>query len=41
MTHVTLKVLEGYRHETINEVGRDAAMADFADWLDSVCAKPA
>jgi len=41
MTHVTLKVLEGYRHETVNEAGRDAAMADFADWLDSVCAKPA
>lgn len=37
MTHVTLKVLEGYRHETVNEVGRDAAMADFANWLDSVC----
>ena len=41
LTDVTCEILDGFRHETINEVGRDKAMADFADWLDRVCAKPA
>jgi alpha-beta hydrolase superfamily lysophospholipase len=28
------KVLKGFRHETLNEVGREAQMEEFANWLD-------
>ncbi|HAQ36113.1 MAG: alpha/beta hydrolase [Maricaulis sp.] len=31
---VTLNVFEGFRHETLNEIGADIAMSNFADWLD-------
>jgi len=41
LTDVTCEILDGFRHETVNETGRDKAMSDFADWLDRVCAKPA
>ena len=34
MGNVTLQILPGFRHETLNEIGRDQAMAEFADWLD-------
>ncbi len=29
---VTLKIYQEMRHETLNEFGREAAIADFADW---------
>ncbi|MEC9343147.1 MAG: alpha/beta hydrolase [Pseudomonadota bacterium] len=32
---VTAKVYEATRHETLNEINRDIAMASFADWLDA------
>lgn len=31
---VTVKVVDGARHEGLNETGRDAIMSGFADWLD-------
>ena len=31
---VTVDVLDGFRHETLNEIGADIAMTNFADWLD-------
>lgn len=33
-TDVSAKVLDGFRHETLNEIGAEAEMAKFADWLD-------
>jgi alpha-beta hydrolase superfamily lysophospholipase len=30
------QILKGFRHETLNEVGREAQMDAFADWLDRV-----
>lgn len=35
-TDVDLHILKGFRHETLNEIGREAQMAAFADWLDRV-----
>ncbi len=32
---VTLTLLEGARHESLNETNRDQVMADYADWLDA------
>lgn len=36
MSDVSCEIVEGFRHETVNEVGRERPMADFADWLDRV-----
>lgn len=36
---VTTTIYPGMRHETLNEVGRDAAMTDFATWCDRVVAQ--
>lgn len=33
--NVTLEILPGTRHETLNEINRDEAMAGFAAWLDA------
>lgn len=33
-TDVSVEVLDGFRHETLNEIGAEAEMARFADWLD-------
>lgn len=33
-TDVSARVLDGFRHETLNEIGAEAEMAKFADWLD-------
>lgn len=35
-TDVDFHLLKGFRHETLNEIGREAQMAAFADWLDRV-----
>lgn len=35
-TDVSCEILDDFRHETLNETGRDKAMADFAGWLDRV-----
>ena len=37
-TDVSCEILEGFRHETINETGREKPLNDFADWLDRVTA---
>jgi alpha-beta hydrolase superfamily lysophospholipase len=37
-TDVELHVLKGFRHETLNEIGREAQMTAFANWLDRVTA---
>lgn len=34
-TDVSVDVLEGFRHETLNEIGAEAEMARFTDWLDA------
>lgn len=39
LTDVELHILDGFRHETINEIGREAPITAFADWLDSVTAQ--
>ncbi|ABI66908.1 conserved hypothetical protein [Maricaulis maris MCS10] len=36
LTDVRLEVLRDFRHETMNEIGRDAQIEAFADWLDRV-----
>ncbi|WP_291841961.1 alpha/beta hydrolase [Maricaulis sp.] len=36
LTEVRLEVLKDFRHETMNEIGRDAQIEAFADWLDQV-----
>jgi alpha-beta hydrolase superfamily lysophospholipase len=35
-TDVQCEVLKGFRHETLNEIGRDEQMKAFADWADRV-----
>lgn len=35
-TDIRCEILKDYRHETLNEVGRDKRMAEFADWLDQI-----
>ncbi len=35
---VSCEIIEGFRHETINETGREKPLNDFADWLDRVTA---
>ena len=39
LSDVTAKLYPGFRHETLNELRRDAAMADFAAWLDAKLTK--
>ncbi|MGF0538606.1 alpha/beta fold hydrolase [Agrobacterium sp. ES01] len=34
-SNVTLRIYDDMRHETLNELGRDIAMADFAEWCAS------
>jgi alpha-beta hydrolase superfamily lysophospholipase len=41
LTNVSSEVLSGTRHETLNDINRDDAMADFATWLDQVIAPAA
>ncbi|MNL87333.1 hypothetical protein D3C87_2164380 [compost metagenome] len=41
MTDVSVTIHEGMRHETLNEIGREKATADFAVWCRSVAAKSA
>lgn len=33
-THVSCRVLEGFRHETLNELGRENEMNRFAEWFE-------
>lgn len=40
MTNVSAQVLPDTRHETLNEINRNEAMAGFAAWLDSQLARP-
>lgn len=35
-TDVEFRLLKGFRHETLNEIGREAEMDNFANWLDRV-----
>lgn len=37
-SNVTLKAYPEARHETLNDINRDEAMADFANWVDSAVA---
>lgn len=39
-TDLTLRIDPKGRHETLNDVGREAAMDDFADWADRVVSSP-
>jgi len=39
MRDVTTRIYPTMRHETLNDVGREAAMADFAGWCERVCAQ--
>ncbi len=39
LTDVSRSVLNGFRHETLNEVGRDAATEAFAAWALGVAAR--
>ncbi|PWE18109.1 alpha/beta hydrolase [Marinicauda salina] len=38
-TNVTMRFDPQGRHETLNDIGREQAMADFADWAGRVCAQ--
>jgi alpha-beta hydrolase superfamily lysophospholipase len=41
MTDVSITIHEGMRHETLNEIGREKATADFAAWCQSATNKTA
>jgi alpha-beta hydrolase superfamily lysophospholipase len=41
LTDVTLSILDGFRHETLNETGRDAATEGFATWCLAALARRA
>lgn len=41
MTDVSVTIHEGMRHETLNEIGREKAMADFGAWCRGVVDKSA
>lgn len=34
-TNLSCQILKGFRHETLNEIGREGQMEAFADWLDA------
>lgn len=36
---VTLKLYDGFRHEILNEIGREEPYRDILNWLDAHCAK--
>lgn len=38
-SRITTQIYQDMRHETLNEIGADAAIAEFADWCDAVLAK--
>ncbi|WP_165218669.1 alpha/beta hydrolase [Affinirhizobium pseudoryzae] len=38
-SQVTKRIYPEMRHETLNEIGREAAMAEFADWADDSLAR--
>ena len=40
LSDVTVEILAGTRHETLNEINRDQSMDNFAAWLDSRIADP-
>lgn len=40
-TNVTLRIYDEMRHETLNEIGRENAIADFLAWLCNIVAAPA
>jgi alpha-beta hydrolase superfamily lysophospholipase len=40
LSDVTVEILAGTRHETLNEINRDQSMDSFAAWLDSRIADP-
>jgi alpha-beta hydrolase superfamily lysophospholipase len=40
LSDVTVEILAGTRHETLNEINRDQSMDNFAAWLDSRIAAP-
>jgi alpha-beta hydrolase superfamily lysophospholipase len=40
LSDVTVEILAGTRHETLNEINRDQSMDSFAAWLDSRIAAP-
>jgi len=35
LTDVKCKILEGTRHESLNEINRDFTTKEFINWLDS------
>lgn len=35
-SNVEFEILKGFRHETLNEIGREGQMEAFANWLDGV-----
>ena len=37
-TDITSTIYPGMRHESLNEIGRERIMGDFAGWLDGICA---
>ena len=38
---VTTRIYPDMRHETLNEIGREKAIADFISWCDSITARAA
>ena len=38
-SHITTTIHPDMRHETLNEIGADQAISDFADWCEKVTAK--
>jgi alpha-beta hydrolase superfamily lysophospholipase len=36
LSNLSCEILKDFRHETLNEIGRDEQMKKFADWLDGV-----
>ena len=40
LRNVTTVIHPGMRHETANEIGREAAIADFAQWCRRIAEQP-
>ncbi|MBX5157740.1 alpha/beta hydrolase [Rhizobium sp. NZLR8] len=39
-SRISTEIYQGMRHETLNEIGAEAATAAFADWCDEAVARP-
>ena len=39
ISNISSHILSGMRHETLNEIGWETAVSDFAAWCNQVCGR--